>query len=61
IKIFTVVTIVFMPPTLIAGIFGMNYNEIPTSAQPYGFWLSLGMMLLSSVAVLAWFRRKHWI
>lgn len=61
IKIFTVVTIVFMPPTLIAGIFGMNYNEIPTSAQPYGFWLSLGMMLLSSFSVLVWFRRKHWI
>ncbi len=61
IKIFTVVTIVFMPPTLIAGIFGMNFDTIPTSGHPIGFWLSLAMMMFSSVAVLGWFRRKHWI
>ncbi len=61
IKIFTVVTIIFMPPTLIAGIFGMNFETIPTSGHPIGFWLSLGMMLFSSLAVLGWFRRQHWI
>ncbi|MDQ1086249.1 MULTISPECIES: magnesium/cobalt transporter CorA [unclassified Siphonobacter] len=61
IKIFTVVTIVFMPPTLIAGIFGMNFDTIPTTGHAFGFWLSLAMMLFSSVAVLGWFRRKHWI
>ncbi|MFN8352853.1 MAG: magnesium/cobalt transporter CorA [Spirosomataceae bacterium] len=61
IKIFTVVTIIFMPPTLIAGIFGMNYTVIPTSAHPYGFWIALFMMLLSSLGVLWFFRRRHWI
>jgi len=61
IKIFTVVTIIFMPPTLIAGIFGMNYNHIPTTAEPWGFWISLFLMLFSSLIVLWFFRRKKWI
>jgi magnesium transporter len=61
IKIFTVVTIIFMPPTLIAGIFGMNYNHIPTTGAPWGFWLSLFLMVLSSLVVLWFFRRKKWI
>lgn len=61
IKIFTVVTIIFMPPTLIAGIFGMNYNHIPTTGEPWGFWLSLFLMVFSSAVVLWFFRRKKWI
>ncbi|WP_149242015.1 magnesium/cobalt transporter CorA [Dyadobacter sp. 32] len=61
IKIFTVVTIIFMPPTLIAGIFGMNYNHIPTTTEPWGFWVSLFLMVLSSLIVLWFFRRKKWI
>jgi magnesium transporter len=61
IKIFTVVTIIFMPPTLIAGIFGMNYNHIPTTAEPWGFWGSLFLMVFSSAVVLWYFRRKRWI
>lgn len=61
IKIFTVVTIIFLPPTLIAGIFGMNYPDLPTSAQPWGFWVAILLMFLSSLTVLWVFRRKHWI
>ena len=61
IKIYTVVTIIFMPPTLIAGIFGMNYNHIPTTTEPWGFWVSLFLMVLSSLIVLWFFRRKKWI
>ncbi|GAB2785137.1 magnesium/cobalt transporter CorA [Rhabdobacter roseus] len=61
IKIFTVVTIIFMPPTLIAGIFGMNYDIIPTSHDTWGFWEALVMMVVSSLVVLWFFRRKRWI
>jgi magnesium transporter len=61
IKIFTVVTIIFMPPTLIAGIFGMNYTHIPSTDEPWGFWVSLLLMVLSSLVVLWFFRRKKWI
>jgi len=61
IKIFTVVTIIFMPPTLIAGIFGMNYDHIPSTGEPWGFYVSLLLMIFSSAIVLWFFRRKRWI
>ncbi|WP_247237324.1 magnesium/cobalt transporter CorA [Telluribacter sp. SYSU D00476] len=61
IKIFTVVTIIFMPPTLIAGIFGMNFEEMPTLDRNWGFSFSLILMLISSLVVLWFFRRKRWI
>lgn len=61
IKIFTVWTIAFLPPTLIAGIFGMNHDEVPFLNHPYGFWITMGLMVLSSVSVLGFFRRQGWI
>ena len=61
IKIFTVVTIIFMPQTLIAGIFGMNYQHIPSTGDKWGFWVSLLLMIFSSAVVLLFFRRKKWI
>lgn len=61
IKIFTVVTIIFMPPTLIAGIFGMNFLALPTLDWSWGFWASMVMMLFSSLVVLWFFRQKKWI
>jgi len=61
IKIFTVFTIIFMPPTLIAGIFGMNYTILPSSGHPYGFWFSLLLMVFSMAAMWFFFKRKHWI
>jgi magnesium transporter len=61
IKIFTVVTIVFLPPTLIAGIFGMNYQIMPTIMHPYGFYIAIALMIFSSGIMIFIFRRKHWI
>lgn len=61
IKIFTVVTIIFMPPTLIAGIFGMNFDHLPTTTDSWGFGVSLLAMVCSSLVVLWFFRSKKWI
>lgn len=61
IKIFTVWTIAFLPPTLIAGIFGMNHERVPLLTDPYGFWFALALMVLSSMGVLGFFRRRGWI
>jgi magnesium transporter len=61
IKIFTVFSIVFLPPTLIASIFGMNFSLIPGLESPAGFWVSIGLMGLSSLGIIAYFRNKHWI
>ena len=45
-------TAVFLPPTLIAGLFGMNLGGAPFMASPLGFWLAVGVTVLSSVATL---------
>lgn len=61
IKIFTVFSIVFLPPTLIASIFGMNFSLIPGLDQPYGFYISLALMAGSSLGIILYFRNKNWI
>lgn len=60
-KRFTVFSIAFLPPTLIAGIFGMNFNTIPGANEPLGFVACIGLMILSSLAVLFSFKRRGWI
>jgi magnesium transporter len=61
IKIFTVFSIVFLPPTLIASIFGMNFSFIPGLESPIGFWISISLMTISSLGIIGYFRNKHWI
>lgn len=61
IKIFTVVTVVFMPPTLIASIYGMNFRFMPELKWPWGYPLALLLMTISSLLFLWYFRRKKWL
>lgn len=61
IKIFTVVTVVFMPPTLIASIYGMNFVHMPEIKWLAGYPLALGLMIVSSLTFLWYFRRKKWL
>ncbi|HEY6212072.1 MAG TPA: magnesium/cobalt transporter CorA [Vicinamibacterales bacterium] len=61
-KVLTVVATVFMPPTLLAGIYGMN---VPMPKFPGGdlaqFWWLVGLSVAMMLAMLAWFRRRRWI
>jgi magnesium transporter len=61
IKIFTVVTVVFMPPTLIASIYGMNFEFMPELDWVAGYPLALTLMIASSLIFLWYFRRKKWL
>ena len=61
IKIFTVVTVIFMPPTLIASMYGMNFKFIPELDKPWGYPLAIALMILSSIFTLLFFRRKRWL
>lgn len=61
IKIFTVVTVVFMPPTLIASIYGMNFKMMPELTWVGGYPMAIGLMIFSSLAFLWYFRRKKWL
>lgn len=58
-KIFTVLGLIFMPPTLIASIYGMNFINMPELKWEQGFAFSLGMMLVSVVATFLFFRWKR--
>ena len=61
IKIFTVVTVVFMPPTLIASIYGMNFARMPELHWNFGYPLAILVMVLSSIGTLLFFKRKKWL
>ncbi len=61
IKTFTVVSLVFMPPTLIASIYGMNFHLMPELSSEYGYPVALCLMFISSIIPLAIFKRKKWL
>ena len=61
IKIFSVAAAAFLPPTLIASIYGMNFTEMPELHWGLGYPLALGAMVLSAVMPLWYFKRKGWL
>lgn len=61
IKIFTVATVIFMPPTLIASLYGMNFKFMPELKWPLGYPFALLIMIGSAVITLMYFRRKRWL
>ncbi|MEQ8661897.1 MAG: magnesium transporter CorA family protein [Gammaproteobacteria bacterium] len=60
IKIFSVAAAAFLPPTLIASIYGMNFDVMPELRWPFGYPLALVLMVTSAVLPLWYFRRKGW-
>lgn len=61
IKIFTIVTVIFMPPTLIASMYGMNFKFMPETEKTWGYPYAIILMIMSSVITLWFFRHKKWI
>jgi magnesium transporter len=60
-KLFSWAAVVFLPPTLLAGIFGMNFHYFPELSWRFGFPLSLGLMLASAVGPYFYFKKRGWI
>ena len=61
IKIFTIVAVVFMPPTLIASIYGMNFKSMPELSWNFGYPLAILLIVGSSLLTLFLFKRKKWL
>ena len=61
IKIFSVAAVAFLPPTLIASVYGMNFEHMPELDWRLGYPMAVVLMLLSAVLPLWWFRKKGWL
>ena len=60
IKVLTVVSVVGVPPTLVASIYGMNFKLMPELNWHYGYPYALALIVLSAVLPLAWFKARGW-
>lgn len=61
IKIFTVASVAFLPPTLVASIYGMNFETMPELSWQIGYPMALAIMLLSALLPFLVFKRKGWL
>jgi magnesium transporter len=61
VKIFSVAAVAMLPPTLIASIYGMNFERMPELGWDLGYPFALGLMVLSVVGPLLWFRQRGWL
>ncbi len=60
IKVLTVFSTIFLPLTLIASIYGMNFEHMPELTWKYGYFIILGVMLLIAIIMWLFFKKRHW-
>lgn len=61
IKIFSVAAVVFLPPTLVASVYGMNFDFMPELHWSFGYPFALGLMVLSALLPYLFFKRSGWL
>ena len=61
IKIFSVAATIFLPPTLIASIYGMNFEFMPELDWPFGYPFAVSLMVISAILPYLFFKRKGWL
>jgi magnesium transporter len=61
IKIFTIASVVFLPPTLVASIYGMNFKMMPELDWEWGYPFGVALMVMSALAPVLWFKRRGWL
>ncbi|MCG3418531.1 MULTISPECIES: magnesium/cobalt transporter CorA [Oceanobacillus] len=59
-KVLTIITSIFAPLTLIAGIYGMNFENMPELTWKYGYFFSIILMIVIAFTMFLWFKRKGW-
>lgn len=60
-RILTIFSVFFMPITFVAGVYGMNFKNMPELEWYYGYPLAIAIMLGISLAIYYWFKRKGWL
>ncbi|MBL8590721.1 MAG: magnesium transporter CorA family protein [Methylobacteriaceae bacterium] len=61
IKLFSVMAVIFMPPTMVASIYGMNFKHMPELDWPFGYPMALALMLASGVLPFLFFKWRRWL
>jgi magnesium transporter len=61
IKIFSIVAVMLMPPTLVASVYGMNFHFMPELGWPFGYPFALLLMVFSGIFPYIYFRRRGWL
>ncbi len=61
IKVLTVVSVVGVPPTLVASMYGMNFHDMPELSWAWGYPYGLALILLSAVCPVIWFKLRGWL
>jgi magnesium transporter len=59
-KVLTIVSVVGIPPTLIASMYGMNFHNMPELSWRYGYQFGLALILLSTIVPILWFKWRGW-
>lgn len=60
-RVFTALTTIFMPLTIVTGIYGMNFEYMPELKSPYGYYRVLGFMVILGVSMYILFKKKDWL
>lgn len=61
IKFLTIFTVLFIPPTFLVGLWGMNFKIMPELDEPHGYYYALGLILAVILSLVVYFRRKKWL
>ncbi len=61
VKTLTIASVVGIPPVLVAGIYGMNFRVMPELGMTYGYPMAIGLIVVSGLVPLLWFRRRGWM
>ena len=61
IKIFSIAAVIFLPPTLIASTYGMNFKFMPELEWTFGYPFAIGLMIISAIMPYAFFKRRGWL
>ena len=59
-RVLTIASVVGIPPTLIAGMYGMNFHDMPELGWRWGYPYGLGLIALSTLLPILWFKRRGW-
>ena len=59
-KVLTIVSVVGIPPTLIASMYGMNFHNMPELSWRWGYQYGLALIAVSTIVPIVWFKRRGW-